>query len=119
MGLMMCEGKFVSRDEIAMVQTLDNLRRDGTLEIIDYLERIPDKLIPRKAGLIAQMRERMGQAAEKETSRAADGDPLMLVGGPLSEDKMLAKLPVGMQAGYSALPKVAQRTLRKMGESGA
>ena len=44
--------------EISIVQTLDNLRRDGTLEIIDYLERIPDKLIPRKAELITELRKR-------------------------------------------------------------
>ena len=44
--------------EIAMVQTLDNLRRDGTLEVIDYLERIPDKLVPRKAELIRDMRKK-------------------------------------------------------------
>ena len=51
--------------EIAMVQTLDNLRRDGTLEVIDYLERIPDKLIPRKAELIEQVKSRMGIRAEQ------------------------------------------------------
>lgn len=47
--------------EIAMVQTLDNLRRDGTLDIIDYLERLPDKLISRKADLIDSIKERMAQ----------------------------------------------------------
>lgn len=51
--------------EIAMVQTLDNLRANGTLEILDYLERIPDKLIPRKAELIEQVKSRMGIRAEQ------------------------------------------------------
>jgi hypothetical protein len=45
-------GATTQYSEIAMVQTLDNLRREGVLEIIDYLERIPDKLIPRKQELI-------------------------------------------------------------------
>lgn len=44
--------------EIAMVQSLDNLRRDGTLSLIDYLERVPDRLIPRKQELIDELRRR-------------------------------------------------------------
>ena len=28
--------------EIVMVQMLDNLRKDGFLDIVDYLERVPD-----------------------------------------------------------------------------
>ena len=64
--------------EIAMVQTLDNLRRDGTLEIIDYLERIPDKLIPRKAELVRELRQRAAmqtrdQAAAVRMQSAAGG----------------------------------------------
>ena len=43
--------------EMANMQTLDNLRANGTLEILDYLERIPDKLIPRKAELIEPLEE--------------------------------------------------------------
>ena len=43
--------------EIAMVQTLDNLRRDGTLNIIEYLERMPDKLITRKQELIESLKK--------------------------------------------------------------
>lgn len=43
--------------EIAMVQTLDNLRRDGVLSMIQYLERVPDRLIPNKLGLIEELKE--------------------------------------------------------------
>ena len=67
-----------------MVQTLDNLRRDGVLELIDYLERIPDKLIPRKQELIESIREREKQ--DGEASPTADGAPAM--GGALDEDKL-------------------------------
>lgn len=100
--------------EIAMVQTLDNLRRDGTLEVIDYLERIPDKLIPRKAELIGAMRERAQQSGAREKAKT-DGGQNPLIGGKLSEDKALAVLPVSMQAKYSSLPTLAQKTLREMG----
>ena len=108
--------------EIAMVQTLDNLRRDGTLEVIDYLERIPDKLIPRKAELIQSLKQRLAQQAgipaNAPASAGGAGSAVAfssgenpVVGGPLSSDKALAKLPASMQARYSNLPTAAQNAL--------
>ena len=98
--------------EIAMVQTLDNLRRDGTLEVIDYLERIPDKLIPRKAELVQSLREKTGAA---QTVNAPQQGVSHAVGGALSEDKLLASLPTAMQARYEDLPGAAQKSLRAIG----
>ena len=95
--------------EIAMVQTLDNLRRDGVLELIDYLERIPDKLIPRKQELIESIREREKQ--DGEASPPADGAPAM--GGALDEDKLFGGLSGTVQARYEDLPKVARRAVMK------
>ena len=86
--------------EIAMVQTLDNLRRDGTLDLIEYLERIPDKLIPRKAELIESLRERGDFSGE---------DAAETVG--ISEAGVLTRLPTTVQAKYSKLPAAAQRAL--------
>ena len=95
--------------EIAMVQTLDNLRRDGVLELIDYLERIPDKLIPRKQELIESIREREKQ--DGEASPTADGAPAM--GGALDEDKLFGGLSGTVQARDEDLPKVARRAVMK------
>ncbi len=92
--------------EIAMVQTLDNLRRDGVLEVLDYLERIPDKLIPRKAELIESLRERAEGAVP---AAPEEGAPAM--GGSLDEEKLFGGLTGTVQARYDALPKVAQRAL--------
>ena len=50
--------------EIAMTQTLDRLRQDGTLDMIQYLERIPDKLIPKKQELIEALRRQPPLPAE-------------------------------------------------------
>ena len=50
--------------EIAMTQTLDRLRQDGTLDMIQYLERIPDKLIPKKQELIEALRRQPPIPAE-------------------------------------------------------
>ena len=96
--------------EIAMVQTLDNLRHDGLLEALDYLERIPDKYIPRKAELIQDLRKRALTAAP---AMGAPGAPM--IGGPLSEDKALANLPAGVQTRFDQLPGSAQRSLKQLG----
>ena len=53
--------------EIAMTQTLDNLRREGALDLIQYLERIPDRLIPRREELIEELRARAASGAAKES----------------------------------------------------
>ena len=98
--------------EIAMVQTLDNLRRDGTLEVIDYLERIPDKLIPRKAELIQSLRERMAMPG---MNNFGGGNAGSVVGGALSDDKLIAALPTSMQARYEGLPNTAKKSLRAVG----
>ena len=117
--------------EIAMVQTLDNLRRDGTLSIIEYLERMPDKLITRKQELIDSLKVRMGieSAAAENTSSTANAVPLphegkvvngnggdnnaYVIGSELDAAKKLAQLPTSMQARYNDLPKTAQRALIK------
>ena len=106
--------------EISVVQTLDNLRRDGTLEVIDYLERIPDKLIPRKAELIAELRKRAqtmqaqglnvnGQPMQPQSSGSA---PAM--GAGLDEAKIIQNMPENIQSRFNSLPEVAQDALLKV-----
>lgn len=111
--------------EIAMVQTLDNLRRDGTLEIVDYLERIPDKLIPRKAELIAGIKKRIAEGNASASNAAKAGGTVAMsagqnpvIGGPISEDKAIANLPINMQMQYSKMPPSAQSALRRIGAMG-
>ena len=40
--------------EIASVQTLDNLLMQGKIELVDYLERIPEGYISKRAELISK-----------------------------------------------------------------
>lgn len=108
--------------EIAMIQSLDNLRRDGTLSLIDYLERVPDRLIPRKQELIDSLRQQTA-VSETEAGRdlpghaaAPDGDTVF--GGAVDPDKAVAALPARMQNAYGALPATAKRTLEKIGQKG-
>ena len=116
--------------EIAMVQTLDNLRRDGTLSVIEYLERMPDKLITRKQELIESLKRRL--SSEAQPSPHGEGGPSLATGGevfPSTEEnreggeagyaigseldaaKKIAQLPTSMQAKYNSLPKTAQKAL--------
>ena len=44
--------------EIASVTTLDNLLSNGLIEFVDYLERIPDEIIPNKQELINDLHSR-------------------------------------------------------------
>lgn len=103
-------GASTQYSEITMVQTLDNLRAAGILDVVDYLERMPDKYIPRKAELLQELRTRAAQTAP---APGGPGDPM--VGGPLSQDKAVANLPAGVQARFDSLPGAAQRSLKQMG----
>ena len=67
--------------EIAMTQTLDNLRKDGTLDVLQYLERLPDQLIPKKQELINEIR---GKIAEGQQANAAAGAAIPQAGSPVS-----------------------------------
>ena len=99
--------------EIAMVQTLDNLRRDGTLNIIEYLERMPDKLITRKQELIESLKKQANLPVSNETPIKGGDTVGYVVGSELDAAKKIAQLPTSMQAKYNDLPKTAQRALIK------
>lgn len=116
--------------EIAMTQTLDNLRRDGTLDVIQYLERLPDKLIPRKKELIDELRGRIAQGTQANAAAGAAipeaGTPVSVgsdtapaQGGPLSQDKMVQGLPTQMEQRFDELPKIAKKTALAMGNERA
>lgn len=45
--------------QIAANQTLDNLLAQGHLDIVQYLDRVPDEYIPQKEDLIAEVKKRM------------------------------------------------------------
>ncbi|MBQ3374753.1 MAG: hypothetical protein IJG40_16640 [Oscillospiraceae bacterium] len=99
--------------EIAAVQTLDNLRRDGTLSIIEYLERMPDKLITRKQELIDSLKARMGETENISSvpNNAGGEKGGYVMGSELDAAKKIARLPTSMQARYNDLPRTAQNAL--------
>lgn len=118
--------------EIAMTQTLDNLRRDGTLDVIQYLERLPDKLVPKKKELIDELRGRIAQGTQENAAAGAaipqagapisakkDGETAPSMGGPLSQDKMVQGLPEQLEQGFDELPNIAKKTALAMGNARA
>ncbi len=116
--------------EIAMTQTLDNLRRDGTLDVIQYLERLPDKLIPQKKELIDELRGRIAQGTQANAAAGAaipeagtpvssGSDTAPAQGGPLSQDKMVQGLPTQMEQRFDELPNIAKKTALAMGNERA
>lgn len=112
--------------EIAMVQTLDNLRRDGTLDIIAYLERIPDRLIPRKQELIDDLKAKVAEQEAQQSAMANQtptepprdrpghaarpaGAPS--IGGPVEANKTIGNMPARMEAMFNSLPARAQNAV--------
>jgi hypothetical protein len=96
--------------ELATVQTLDNLRHDGTLDTIAYLERVPDRFIPRKDELIEKLEQfqAMGTQAEAQGQSSGVASAMM---GELSPDKKLAQTPVSMMSQYNSMPSAARRAI--------
>ena len=55
--------------EISCLSTLDNLLTNGYISTLQYLERVPDNLIPKKKALMEEIRlqqEQKGQTNDTE-----------------------------------------------------
>ncbi len=72
-----------------------------------------DKLIPRKAELVEELKKARQEMGQGQTQTAEKALPSM--GGPLSEDKILSQQPVSVQTAYQNLPKTAQKAILKKG----
>ena len=81
-----------------MTQTLDNLRAAGVIDVIEYLERVPERLIPRKQELIDTLR------AQQNEQSATGGS---------GADALLGTMSGNLQSRYGTLPRTAQRALRQ------
>ena len=85
--------------EITTVQTLDNLLTQGKIELVDYLERIPEGYVSKKQELIDKLKGMQAQMMGQQTSSPVMGQ------GP--------EVPVEGGSGYGQL----QRALNKTGVS--
>lgn len=85
--------------EITTVQTLDNLLMQGKIELVDYLERIPEGYVSKKQELIDKLKGMQAQMMGQQSSSPVMGQ------GP--------EVPVEGGSGYGQL----QRALNKTGVS--
>ncbi len=92
--------------EIAQMNTLDNLLMQGQINIVDYLERVPNGYISNQQELVQTLRERMGMMAAMPNTQATPA------GGPVSAESNVINMPGG--AGYGSL----QRVLNEGGPEG-
>jgi len=99
--------------EIAATQTLDNLLQQGLIDIIDYLERVPDDRIPGRRALLEKKKRERDAAQQVQAAPAAGGQPIpgMPQTGAIQELGIKPDVPTGQ--GYSNL----QRTINKTGDT--
>jgi len=94
---------------IAIVQTLDNLKQSGVLDVLDYLERMPDEYIPRKEELLAKLRRQLtqqeGSPATGMPPSPPAGEPPVSISGDaqVNEAEALASMPQNIQEMYNTV----------------
>ena len=135
-------GAATAYSEISMMQTLDNMREAGIIDAIDWLERTPDKMIPRKQELLQKMRAALSKQDGTPAGQAlpdsqitqqteaiqqqinANGGSTSTKGGKkkgngrtvgtaLDQDKAIATLPSNVQSQFDKLPTRAKNSLAK------
>ncbi len=94
--------------EVQTLQTLDNLLKGGKLTLTQYLERIPDGHIPRKAELLAEVKQAEGGAAP-------GGMPGMPPPPPMPGGQM----PGGMPQAEPSAEEMAAMLAQAQGAGGA
>lgn len=121
--------------EIAAIQTLDNLLAQGHIDIIDYLERVPEEFIPQKQELISDIQLRIQRMAEQQQMQAEqqqqmadmqaqqDQEMAMMAeqqaqadkesNAPHPFDQFLKSLPEHERANFKKLPPEEQDRIMK------
>ena len=99
--------------EIAQMNTLDNLLMQKQIDVIDYLERVPNGYISNQQELIATLRQRREQAAMAQMGMAQMPTENIGVDSPLlnkqvQEQQAQPKLQGG--AGYGNLQRILNTT---------
>ena len=107
--------------KIATVQTLDNLKMGNIIDVIDYVERMPDEYIPKKAELLAKLRQKVEQTPPVQPMPPGDMPP---EGGPMPEEPginpdvasaAIGKGSAGEGALIAAMPHQTQQLYNNLG----
>ena len=98
--------------EIAATQTLDNLLQNKLIDIVDYLERVPDDRIPGRRALLEKKikeREAMQQMQGKPTPNGST-TPQAGMPTPAAIQELGIKPDVPTGSGYGGLQRAINRT---------
>lgn len=107
---------------IAVVQTLDNLKVTGVLDVLDYLERMPDEYIPRKEELLAKLRQQASLAEQQQQvpPELLEQAGIQNANAPAFDASMepndaavVASMPDNIQQLYNNLGTRQQKTLQR------
>jgi len=100
--------------EIASMQTLDNLLKNGHITIVDYLERIPDDYVPGRRALLEKKRRELEQQQMMMgmMPTMTGGAPQVGMEGPNAD--LQQKMPIpNTGGGFGAL----QRKIQEQGDT--
>ena len=100
---------------IAIVQTLDNLKQSGVLDVVDYLERMPEEYIPRKDELLAKLKAQVApQMMGAEGMGGEEGiSPGVAFGADAenNEAAVIASMPTMTQQMYNSMSNRTKNVL--------
>lgn len=100
---------------IAIVQTLDNLKQSGVLDVVDYLERMPEEYIPRKDELLAKLKAQVApQMMGAEGMGGEEGiNPGVAFGADAenNEAAVIASMPTMTQQMYNSMSNRTKNVL--------
>lgn len=87
--------------EIASIQTLENLLMQQQINVVQFLERLPDDYVPNKLGLISELKNQMFQQQQMAMGMAA----------PMPEAQSGGVMPnqTGQPGGGSVIAQVASK----------
>ena len=93
---------------IAIVQTLDNLKQAGVIDVLDYLERMPDEYIPKKEELVAKLKKQL-EAQQQQM-------PQLNPNSPDNNTAEVAGIPAGMQDQFQTMGVPTKNALLQQSE---
>ena len=98
--------------EVASMQTLDNLLVRGKIDLVDYLERIPNGYISRQQELITKLKEAQAQKTQMSPAPigALDNGAAVEGLGARQVTATGAQIPIPARGGYAELQRVINKT---------
>jgi len=92
--------------EISTLQTLDNLLAAERIDFLQYLERVPNEIIPRKAELISALKEQMEMQQATQQAQPVNNDAQyeqmaqFMDNLPMEQQAQIRSMPPEQQENY-------------------